>query len=1357
MAIDAGKIMAYLDMDTSGFTSAFDTASEQLSGFTSGGIEGALSSIGAAATTAGRALTLGVTTPLLTLAGAAVGVGMGFDESMSNVYGLMSSLNLTQSQMDALRDTAREMGSTTKFSAAEAADAMGYMALAGWDDQEVIAGLPGVLDLAAAANMDLAKASDIVTDTMTPFGMAASEAARAADVFAYAQANSNTTVELLGESMKYVAPTADAFGMTLEDTAGALGVLANAGIKGSQAGTTLNAMLRDLKNNSEKGAVAIGKTKVALTNSDGSYRSYGEIIRDIDKATQGMTASQRDAALMEIFGDESLKGILATLKQGPDALDEMTSGLYGCEGAAKSMAEVMQDNLRGELTTLSSGVQEMGIALSDFLTPAIRSGVTFVTDLVGKFNALDTNVKNTIFRMGALAAAVGPVIMTGGKLLTLLSGVNPLILGAGAAAAAAYRLMPDFADVLNSGGMAIAAFGEHLFEGESIAQAFHAALYEGFGPVNAARIEGFAKKAGAAVDRFGDRVTQGMVRLRSALEEEALSIYQDWEDGGMLGALSGIGERMSERIEEALPKIDEAAMGIRDTVASGISASVTWLAPRAQTMMSNVGTALSQAKSYATDRLPQVQEAIANGLQLTQTRMSGMAHDAMTWLGEAYRSDEIQGLLGDLSGVASTIADKISVTKAALETKAGEILTSLGDALGSDEAKAKVTEITGVAAAIAGKVTSNMGAWQMTAAAMIGDLIAQLTDNGFLVTAIGNSDSGLGGIVTAIAGGLADSAVNVTSAANSIASELIGALTADNGKLVSDLFTNAGDIVGAIGSKIIESAGEITVSAESLATNLLTGLNGMDWNGIGESAGVALGDVAGDLLDAICEAAPEVAENAGPMTKAIGQGMVNAGEALGEAAGGLIDGIVTWLITGDNWERLLTAGESLGGAVLIGFGNLADGAIEGVARLIDGILEPFGSRLDEALGIDTLQSEIADKLWNINFGAPPETMAQLEEAFQAYGEAMQLGIAEQYEAAAWLANEQVVGLYATIMDVTATESERAKAYAVLTSSGYGNLIAGQLVNESEAVKTSVAEMMSGANEEVNTAIATLGGTIPGAITAGLEGGIPILEEASSRVAQIASGAKDQAATVTDAEGVAEDVTAGVSAKLDEGAPGVETSAGDVSDAVTDTLEPLPGLMEAMSKNGVLGMASAVDTNKSRVTTAMDTMSSDAMQSAAANMSASDGYSIGYDMVGGIISGVQSHSGSLYSTMTSMARTAVSRAKSALKIASPSGVFADEVGAWIPAGIGEGVERHMQDALGPLEDVRESMVGLFDGALKDVNPGAPDIPWSPGAADGNGSSMVTINVTGDWTVRSEEDKQEIIDELYALVSEELRRR
>lgn len=487
MNISAGTIMAYMDLDMSSFNNALDMAGEQLSGFASGGVAGALGSIGAAAETAGRALTMHITGKLLDVGQSALQVGMNFDASMSNVYGLMSSLNLTQMQMDALRDTAREMGATTKFSASEAADAMGYMALAGWDDAQVIAGIPGVLNLAAAANMDLAKASDIVTDTMTPFGLAAERAGEAADVFAYAQANSNTTVEGLGEAMKYAAPTADAFGMSLQDTAAAMGVLANAGIKGSQGGTTLNAMLRDMKKNADNGRIAIGKTKVALTNADGSYRSYAAIIRDIDKATSSMTASQRDAALDAIFGDESLKGILATLKQGPDALDDMTAGLYACGGAAADMAATMGDNLKGDLAILESGAQEMAIALSDWLVPAARGVVQGVTDLIGKFNALDDGTKNTIFRIGAMAAAAGPLLLSGGKVLTLLSGVNPLVVGLGAAAALAYTHSDALQGMVAKLGDGVTAFGAALESGAGFTAAFSAGLTAAFGEEARAR------------------------------------------------------------------------------------------------------------------------------------------------------------------------------------------------------------------------------------------------------------------------------------------------------------------------------------------------------------------------------------------------------------------------------------------------------------------------------------------------------------------------------------------------------------------------------------------------------------------------------------------------------------------------------------------------------------------------------------------------------------------------------------------------------------------------------------------------------------------------------------------------------
>lgn len=1356
MAINAGTIMAYLDLDTTGFTHAFDAASEQLEGFTGGGIEGALGSIGAAATTAGRALTMGVTTPLLGVAGAAVKVGIDFDASMSNVYGLMSSLDLNAEQMEALRETAREMGASTRYSASEAADAMGYMALAGWDDQQVIAGLPGVLNLAAAANMDLARASDIVTDTMTPFGMAAEEAARAADVFAYAQANSNTNVEALGDAMRYAAPNADAFGMTLEDAAAAMGVLANAGIKGSMAGTTLNAILRDLKNNSEKGAIAIGKTKVAITDADGEYRDYVDIIRDIDAATTGMSSSQRDAALAAIFGDEAIKGVNATLKQSPDALQAMTDGLYGCKDAASEMSAIMQDNLRGDLTTMMSGVQEMGIALSDYLTPVIRGGVQFVTGLIGNFNKLDTSTKNLIFRAGAMAAAAGPVLLVGGKLLTTFGGlVAPLGLVA-TGFAAAYNLFPEFAGVVDSGISAVQDFGRSLLDGQSITEAFSGAITRNFGSDALGAIISFKTSATRHIGDAVNTIKGGAISMGDALRAEANAIKSDWSEGGALGALAGFGERMADRIREALPAIGEAALSIRDKIGEGIHAGVEWFAPRARTMLGNLGTALGNAKAYATEHLPAVRDAIADGLQVAKMTLTDKAKSAMTWLGEAYRSDEVQGLLGDISGVASTIASKISVTKEQLTGKAGELLQKLGEALGTEEAKAKVTEITGVVATIAGNITSTTGAWQATATAMITDLVTQLTDNGFLTTLLGDDTHGLGGVVTAIAGGIGTAASNIASAASDIGGELIGALTADDGKLISDLFTNASTVVSAIGSKIVDAAGSITASATSLATKLLSGLNDIDWATLGTQAGIGLSGIAGSLLDSIVAGAPAVIADAGPLVDAIGAGIGNAGEALGSAAGVLVEGIVTYLLTPDNWQKLLTVGASLGGGILRGMGSISAGISATAVEIVGGITSAIAGPIAEQFGFNIEQS-IGEQLAGINLGASPTTLEQLRNAYNEYGQAMQDGIADQYERASWLANEKVVGLYTLLIDKTQSESTRAKAYATLVMAGYGEIIANQITLESPQVEKAAYDLMDGSNQEVNRAVAALGGSIPGAITTGLEGGIPILEAASDRVAQIASGAQNQADTIADAEGVAEDVTEGVSTKLDDGAPGVETSASGVSDAITDTLEPLPGLMEAQSENGVLGMADAINDNHAEVTTAMDTLSSEAMLAAASEMTYGEGYSIGVNTIDGMINGVASRAGALASRMRELARSAVNAAKRALDINSPSGVMAREVGAWLPGGIGVGVAKHMQDALGPLDEVRRSMVSVFDNTLSGVRMGTPDVPWAPAGGYGDGTPVVHIEITGDWQVRSEDDRDDIIDALYERISEQLRRR
>ncbi len=850
-SISAGTIMAYMDLDMSSFNSAIDMAGEQLSGFASGGVAGALGSIGAAAETAGRALTLGVTAPLMTAAGAAIQTGMQFDASMSNVYGLMSSLNLSQAQMDALRDTAREMGATTKFSASEAADAMGYMALAGWDDAQVIAGIPGVLNLAAAANMDLAKASDIVTDTMTPFGMAAERAGEAADVFAYAQANSNTTVEALGEAMKYAAPTADAFGMTLQDTAAAMGVLANAGIKGSQGGTTLNAMLRDMKNNAKNGAIAIGKTKVALTNADGSYRSYAAIIRDIDKATSSMTASQRDAALGAIFGDESLKGILATLKQGPDALDAMTEGMYACGGAAEDMAATMGDNLKGDLAILESGAQDMAIALSDWLMPAARGVVQGITDMIGKFNALDDGTKNTIFRIGTMAAAAGPLLLNGGKVLTLLSGVNPLVVGLGAAAALAYTHSDALQGMVAKLGDGVTAFGAALESGSGFTAAFSAGLTAAFGEEAAGKVLGAIEGIKTAISTVGDVLTtvtdavgtffgslfDGEGLKQSWDNAAAVISGYDWTALGtsILSGVTGVLDAAGEWLKNIFTAGWTAAKGvnwgelgtsIHDGVLSILDTAGGWLkslfeagkTAAGEISWADIGTAIWNGVTSVLDMAGSFLSGLFGlGKDSVIANVDWSTIGTAIWNGVTGVIDAAGSWLSSLFGFGKSAAEGLpwGEVGTAIQTGVGTVLDTAGGWLsaGFDAAKTYIGGLNWgeVGTAIKGGVETVLdaaGAW---------------LSSGFEAakTAISNIDwKGVGGVISS---GISDAIDGLAKLGSGIWETITGWFGGgDEEKAKDDAKTSGGNLTTGMENGITEGSAAVTTAATNAASSAMT-------------------------------------------------------------------------------------------------------------------------------------------------------------------------------------------------------------------------------------------------------------------------------------------------------------------------------------------------------------------------------------------------------------------------------------------------------------------------------------------------------------------------------------------------------
>lgn len=393
-----------------------------------------MQTIGRGITSVGSTLTKTVTAPLTAIGVAAIKTTADFDASMSKVKAVSGA---TGSDFDALRSKAREMGSTTKFSASEAADAMNYMAMAGWKTEDMLTGVEGIMNLAAASGEDLATTSDIVTDALTAFGESADQSGRLADIMAAASSNANTNVAMMGETFKKAAPVAGALGFSMEDTALVTGLMANAGIKASEAGTAMRRGMTNLVKPTKQMQDAMDKYGISVTNSDGSMKSMREISISLREKLGDLSESEQVSAAAAIFGQNAYAAWLAVINGSDEDFNKLANAIDNSSGVAKDMAETMQDNLSGQLTILKSQLQELAISFGDILVPKIRSAVEWVQKQVDKFNALDESTKETIVKFGLVAAAVGPVLVVVGKLVT---GVGSLVstIGSGVKAIGAF-------------------------------------------------------------------------------------------------------------------------------------------------------------------------------------------------------------------------------------------------------------------------------------------------------------------------------------------------------------------------------------------------------------------------------------------------------------------------------------------------------------------------------------------------------------------------------------------------------------------------------------------------------------------------------------------------------------------------------------------------------------------------------------------------------------------------------------------------------------------------------------------------------------------------------------------------------
>lgn len=413
--MDFGSIAAKMTLDISNFTSQLNLAQNQAQRLA---VESSKSfQIGSALTGMGKVLSTAVTLPLLGIAATSIKVGNEFQAQMSRVQAIAGA---TGGELDKMKAQAIELGAKTAFSAKEAAQGMENLASAGFQVNEIMDAMPGVLDLAAVSGGDVAASSEAMASSLRAFGLEAGQAGHVADVFARAAADTNAETVDMAEAMKYVAPVAHSMGLSLEETAASIGIMADAGIKGSQAGTTLRGALSRIAKPTKAMVKSMDQLGVSFYDANGKMIPLREQIAQLKTATAGLTQEERNRHLVTLYGQNSLSGMLALLDAGPEKLDKMTNALINSDGAAREMAETMQDNLASKIEQMGGAFESAAIVIQQILEPALTKVVGGVTKLIEAFLNMSPVGQKMVVIFAGMVAALGPLLLIAGTVITTM-------------------------------------------------------------------------------------------------------------------------------------------------------------------------------------------------------------------------------------------------------------------------------------------------------------------------------------------------------------------------------------------------------------------------------------------------------------------------------------------------------------------------------------------------------------------------------------------------------------------------------------------------------------------------------------------------------------------------------------------------------------------------------------------------------------------------------------------------------------------------------------------------------------------------------------------------------------------------
>lgn len=584
--------------------------------------------IGKGMESVGKDLTKTVTLPITGIGAAAIKIGMDFEESMSKVKAMSGA---TGEEMVLLQQAARDAGASTSKSAKDAADALGFMALAGWDSTTSMEALMPVLRLSEAGNIDLAKASSLVTDSMSAMGLTTKDLPRYLDIVAQTARSSNTDIDQMAEAYLKVGGTLRGLGVPLEESALALGLLANSGIKGSEAGTALNAVMTNLTAPTGRAKQALEELSFSAFDSEGNFKGLENVLFDLKDKLAGMTEEQRNTYLAMIGGKEHVKDLNALLNGLDDSYDDLTASIKESDGALEDVAKTMQDNNKGSLTALKSAIEELGLKIYDVLKPSIANIIEAIQGFIDKLNSLSPAQQETIVKLGLLVAAIGPALLIFGKIITVVgsaitafSTISTAVAGAGGAMAA----------LTGPIGIAIAAITAIIGIGVT--------LYMNWDTIK--------EKAGLLKETISEKWNDIKENTSETWENVKITVSEKWDDikTNTSETLTNIKTGISEDWENIKANTSETWDTIKTNTSESWDNIKTTISDKWETIKTNTSDTLNNINSSISEKWDSVKTKTSETWENLKTNTS------TSW---GFIKDKIDENGGGIKGILGTYMD----------------------------------------------------------------------------------------------------------------------------------------------------------------------------------------------------------------------------------------------------------------------------------------------------------------------------------------------------------------------------------------------------------------------------------------------------------------------------------------------------------------------------------------------------------------------------------------------------------------------------------------------------------------------------------------------------------------------------